>query len=120
MSAENVTLEDRVNHPNHYANKKIEVISYIEDTLTRTGYTDYCLGNVLKYVSRWRNKGGVEDLKKAHVYLGWAIESAEKEEMEAINKIGQMLEPVDQKWKDYYRDQAAAVSNAKNSQVIME
>jgi hypothetical protein len=34
----------------------------------------------LKYVSRWRDKDGVQDLKKAQVYLNWMIESAEKEE----------------------------------------
>lgn len=28
---------------------------------------------------RWRNKGGVEDLKKARVYLDWLIQSADKE-----------------------------------------
>lgn len=71
---------DAVNHPNHYADKKIEVIDYIRDTLTESGFVDYCLGNVIKYVSRWRKKGGVEDLKKANVYLAWAIEQAEKGE----------------------------------------
>ena len=65
---------DSVNHPPHYADKKIEVIDYIRDTLTAEGFVDYCIGNVIKYVSRWRKKGGVEDLKKAQVYLGWAIE----------------------------------------------
>lgn len=70
---------DMVNHPSHYADKQIEVIDYIRDTLTEEGFTEYCGGNVLKYVSRWRHKGGVEDLKKASVYLNWMIESAEKE-----------------------------------------
>ena len=73
-------MADMVNHPQHYADKKIEVIEYIRDTLPPQGFTDYCLGNVLKYVSRWRKKGGVEDLKKAKVYLEWAIESADKED----------------------------------------
>lgn len=71
--------KDMVNHPSHYANKGIEVIDYIRDTLTPDGFTEYCGGNVLKYVSRWRHKGGVEDLRMAKVYLGWMIESAEKE-----------------------------------------
>lgn len=70
---------DNVNHPSHYADKAIEVIDYIRDTLTGMELTGYCIGNVLKYVSRWRKKAGVEDLKKAQVYLGWAIEAAEKE-----------------------------------------
>ena len=65
---------DSVSHPTHYADKKIEVIDYIRDTLTADGFVDYCIGNVIKYVSRWRKKGGKEDLEKAKVYLEWAIE----------------------------------------------
>jgi len=70
---------DMVNHPSHYADKSIEVIDYIRDTLSTQEFTGYCEGNVLKYVSRWRKKGIVEDLRKARVYLDWMIESAEKE-----------------------------------------
>lgn len=29
----------------------------------------FCEGNVIKYVSRWKEKGGVEDLKKAKHYI---------------------------------------------------
>lgn len=36
---------DAVNHPSHYADKQIEVIAYIRDTLTPDGFVDYCLGN---------------------------------------------------------------------------
>lgn len=70
--------KDMVNHPNHYAGQ-IEVIDYIRDKLTPEGFTEYCCGNVLKYVSRWRKKDGIQDLKKARVYLDWMIQSAEKE-----------------------------------------
>lgn len=74
--------EDRVNHPNHYTTGDIEVIKYIQDKLNCTEYTGYCIGNVMKYISRWRHKGGVEDLEKAKVYLQWGIDAANKE----INK----------------------------------
>ena len=73
-------MSDAVNHPSHYADKKIEVIDYIRDTLPPSGFVDYCIGNVIKYVSRWRKKGGAEVLKKAQVYLAWAVQSAEPEE----------------------------------------
>lgn len=82
-------MADMVNHPKHYADKKIEVIEYIFDTLSPEGATDYCIGNVLKYTSRWRKKGGIEDLEKAQVYLQWAIECARREqepEMPAIEE----------------------------------
>ncbi|CAB4141674.1 SaV-like [uncultured Caudovirales phage] len=35
---------------------------------------DYFEGNIIKYVSRWRVKGGVEDLRKARHYLDKLIE----------------------------------------------
>jgi hypothetical protein len=35
-------------------------------------------GNVIKYVSRWRKKGGVQDLKKARHMLDVLIEQQEK------------------------------------------
>ena len=66
--------EDRVNHPSHYNTGDIEVISYIKDKLTDEEYVGYCIGNVLKYVSRYKHKNGKEDLDKAKVYLDWAIE----------------------------------------------
>ena len=69
---------DAVEHPSHYTYGDIEVIDYIRDKLTPHEFTGYCIGNVIKYISRWRHKGGLEDLKKAQVYLTWAIESEEQ------------------------------------------
>ena len=68
---------DAVNAPNHYVGK-IECIDYLRDKLTAEEFVGFCMGNVLKYSSRWRKKDGVQDLKKAEVYLKWAIEAAEK------------------------------------------
>lgn len=39
---------------------------------------DYCKGNVIKYLWRYRLKNGTEDLRKAAVYLDWMIEAEEK------------------------------------------
>ena len=56
--------KDMVNHPQHYTKGKIEVIEVIEDA--RMG-TDFCLGNVIKYVLRASHKGSMyEDLKNPH------------------------------------------------------
>lgn len=70
--------QDHVNHPSHYTFGEIEVIDYIRDKLTPEQFQGYCEGNVLKYVSRWEHKGGLEDLQKARVYLDWMIEIVEK------------------------------------------
>ena len=65
---------DNVNHPAHYCMGRIETIEAIEVALGADGFRAYCAGNVLKYVWRYRYKGGVEDLKKARWYLDKLIE----------------------------------------------
>lgn len=58
-----------IQNPPHYANNEIEPIDYIiANKLT------YCEGNVVKYITRWRGKGGLEDLKKAKQYIDFIIE----------------------------------------------
>ena len=53
----------------HYKDKVIQPWDYI--AANALGYFE---GNVIKYVSRWRDKGGVEDLRKARHYLDKLIE----------------------------------------------
>lgn len=70
---------DNVNHPSHYTDGKVEVIDYIKDKLTADQFLGYCIGNTIKYISRFQKKGNPkEDLEKAKVYLGWAIEAQEE------------------------------------------
>ena len=71
---------DNVNHPNHYCQDGIECIKAIEASMTPEEFQGYCKGNVIKYCWCFREKNGLEDLKKAQVYLGWMIESKEKQE----------------------------------------
>ena len=53
----------------HYKDKSIQPWDYI--AANNIGYFE---GNIIKYVSRWRNKGGVDDLNKAAHYLEKLIE----------------------------------------------
>lgn len=70
--------EDKVNHPSHYTNQgSIECIEAIESQLTPEEYQGFLRGNSVKYLWRWKNKGGVEDLKKAKWYLERLIETEE-------------------------------------------
>jgi len=56
----------------HYKNSTIQPIEYIfKNDL------GFCEGNVIKYVTRYKNKNGVEDLKKAKHYLELLIEELE-------------------------------------------
>lgn len=70
-------IADNVNSPSHYGQGKIEAIDYIKDSLTKEEYIGYLRGNIAKYLHRWRYKNGLEDLKKAQVYLGWLIQEVE-------------------------------------------
>lgn len=56
----------------HYSGQNIQPIDYI-----MSNELDFCEGNVVKYVTRWKFKNGVEDLKKARHYLDFLIEANE-------------------------------------------
>jgi hypothetical protein len=65
-----VIQEDVVNHPSHYTDGGIiECIEAIEAQLTVEEYQGYLRGNCVKYLWRWRHKGGKTDLAKAQWYL---------------------------------------------------
>lgn len=64
---------DVVDHPSHYTQGRFEAIDVIADALTPEMLEGFCIGNVLKYVLRYRHKNGVEDLRKAQWYLNYAI-----------------------------------------------
>lgn len=70
---------DNVNSPKHYTQGGIETIDYIKAKLGTQGTIAYCMGNVIKYTSRWQDKNGLEDLKKADWYLDYAIKLMEQE-----------------------------------------
>lgn len=63
---------DKTNNPiepSHYTQFDIQPIDYIE-----SNRLDFFEGNVVKYVSRYKSKNGLEDLKKAQFYLNRLIE----------------------------------------------
>jgi hypothetical protein len=67
------TANDRQVAGDHYKSKAIQPWDYIAGN--NIGYLE---GNVIKYVSRWRDKGGVADLEKARHYLDKLIELQRK------------------------------------------
>ena len=62
--------KDEVNHPKHYTQDQIECIDAIKSA-TSEGYQYYLQGVILKYIWRYRYKhdNGLEDLRKAKLYL---------------------------------------------------
>ena len=71
---------DMVNHPKHYKTKNgMEVIEVIEAlTANLSGYEATHTGNVIKYICRWKEKNGLEDLRKAQWYLNRLIKNIEE------------------------------------------
>lgn len=69
-------MTDNINHPEHY-NRGVETTSYINSWCM-----DFVEGNIIKYVTRYKYKHGVEDLKKAKWYLENLIEREEKNDKE--------------------------------------
>ena len=57
----------------HYKKYAIQPVEYIQ--ANGLGYFE---GNVVKYVTRWRDKGGSADLQKAQHYLQLLIELEER------------------------------------------
>ena len=69
-----MSKSDVINSPSHYTQGKLEVIEAIEGL-----GLDYHEGTVLKYISRWRYKNGVEDLYKAQWFIHRLIHIAEEQ-----------------------------------------
>lgn len=73
-----------VSHPNHYISETgLEVIDVIEAfTFDLNGIEATDTGNVIKYICRWKQKNGLQDLEKAMWYLQHLINHVEKIEKE--------------------------------------
>ena len=63
--------------PNHY-NLEIQPVDYI-----MKNELGFCEGNVVKYISRWRQKNGRDDLLKARHYIDILLDELDKEMLEA-------------------------------------
>lgn len=69
VRATNDEQTDNVNHPNHYNSYSREVIDTLQGSMTPDEFKGYLKGNILKYITRYQFKNGVEDLKKAKWYI---------------------------------------------------
>ena len=62
----------------HYASKSVQPWAALESWLGASGYEAYLRGNVVKYLARYPEKNGVEDVKKARHYLDELIRHLER------------------------------------------
>ena len=73
---------DNVNHPKHYAGStSLECIEAMEMAFGEQAVYDFCICNSFKYLWRYKNKNGAEDINKAE----WYIKKAEEIRKE-VNK----------------------------------
>jgi hypothetical protein len=71
--------EDIINKPNHYHKGGTDVLSFVDGKLDRERIAGFHQINVLKYVTRYKEKNGLEDLQKAMFYLKALIDLESKE-----------------------------------------
>lgn len=65
-----VAAHDPVKRPVHYTQGKVECIDAIESAVgALVGAEAFCTANAIKYLWRWKAKGGKEDLRKARWYI---------------------------------------------------
>lgn len=85
-------VEDVTLRPGYYQQNGQDLIEHLSELFTPDMFVGFMTGNIFKYLTRWQKKNGVEDLKKARVYLNRLIEfeaentSYSKEESNANNK----------------------------------
>ena len=70
-----------VTRPNHYKGKNLECVQAIDEILLMNnsqGVSAYYLSNIVKYIWRYKNKNGIQDLQKAKKCIELLIEEEQK------------------------------------------
>ena len=72
-------VSDMVNHPQHYTQGGIECIDALKAaTVGKRGIEAVCVANVIKYLWRYEEKNGIEDVCKAKWYIERLLKELEE------------------------------------------
>lgn len=71
----------------HYKGFKIQPVEFIHQN-----GIGYMAGNVIKYVSRYQDKNGIEDLKKARHYIDMMIEFEQEADKKPVKPVALSFE----------------------------
>lgn len=72
-------VSDMVNHPQHYTQGGIECIDALKAaTVGKRGIEAVCVANVIKYLWRYEEKNGIEDVRKAKWYIERLLKELEE------------------------------------------
>ena len=70
---------DMVSHPHHYTQGGIECIDALKAaTVGKRGIEAVCVANVIKYLWRYEEKNGIEDVRKAKWYIERLLKELEE------------------------------------------
>lgn len=58
----------------HYVTKSVQPWEAMESWMSEEAFKGFIWGNVIKYIARWEDKGGKQDLEKARHYLDKLLE----------------------------------------------
>ena len=76
---------DNVNHPKHYeGSTSLECIECIRLVFGDEAVYYFCLCNAFKYLWRYKNKNGEEDIKKTKWYLNYVEQECENASDEVL------------------------------------
>ena len=62
-------MRDKQVGGDHYVGKAVQPWDAMQAWMPREAFIGFLEGNVIKYLARWRGKGGLQDLHKAAHYL---------------------------------------------------
>lgn len=65
----------------HYKRLGIQPVEFV-----MSNQMGFCEGNIVKYVTRWREKGGIQDLRKARHFLDFIMENQAYRDQVAVNR----------------------------------
>jgi len=86
-------MKDKIN-PQHYQRNGMECIDAIEAAVQNlSGAEAYATGTAIKYLWRWKEKGGLDDLKKAKWFIQRMVDHLEEiEYQEELQAEATLLE----------------------------
>ena len=71
-------MKDNIN-PSHYQREGMECIEAIEAAVQNlSGAEAYATGSAIKYLWRWKEKGGIDDLNKAKWFIQKMVDHLEE------------------------------------------
>lgn len=97
-------------NPDHYSRWKIQPWDFISQN-----NLDFIRGNIIKYIMRYDAKNGLEDLKKARVYLDKLISNLTNE-LQGADEVQQMW--MTSLYHITERDNAILTKNALNTETF--